>query len=121
MGRFSANTRGQYMGVGPKLSSSFVDTSVTPSPPNPDPLKYTIINIEKMGAVIILEVKYDGCTTYEGHKILLYHKTTIEALWRQGSLDPHFSTKGGYISPIARFAPTDLGREMAGHLAEEYQ
>lgn len=91
---------------GPSFSSY---DSYSSSTPNPDPKKFTIIKHEEVGEYLILEVKYDGCTNYEGKKILVYQGVKIIDLWKQGSLDPHFSNNKQYHSPIARFRPDKEG------------
>jgi len=39
-------------------------------------------------------------------------------LEKQGAIDPHFSDNHKYISPIARFVPTEEGLAMAKKLCE---
>lgn len=41
-------------------------------------------------------------------KILVY-KASIEQLWKQKSLDPHFVEKPGYFCPVARFPANNEG------------
>jgi len=84
--------------------------------PNPDPKKCEIENYTEIGEFLILKIKYDGCNTFEGNKILVYYGVSIDSLKLQQSqvgLDPHFSETILYYSPIARFRPDYFGVEMA--------
>jgi hypothetical protein len=86
--------------------------------PNPDPRNYKIIKAEDMFDHLILMVYFPGCDSYEGLKILIFDEgVTLHDIARQGSIDPHFSKNPNYISPLARFEPTDRGWEMAKELA----
>lgn len=101
-------------------SGSCANSSETPSqprPPLPDPRKYRIIAHDeyhtKSGkSWTALWLQYDGCTNYEGKKILLY-EASLKKLLEQGSLDPHFSDSKNFISPVARFEPTARGWKLA--------
>lgn len=96
------------MGVGPKLgvSSSIYDMVRSN---NPDPSKYKIIDAMEVDNYLIIKLKYDDCTNYEGMKILVYKDTTAVGLLRQGKIDPHFSDCLTAKHPIARFEPTPEG------------
>ena len=85
---------------------------------NPDPENYTILRSCKYKKYLLVEVRYPDCTNYEGHKILLYKKTTLKDLLIQGSIDPHFAANKEKHSPIARFEPTDEGWEMGINVME---
>jgi hypothetical protein len=81
-------------------------------PPNPNPFKHKVINRLDIGDFSILLVKYEGCTTYGGYKLLLCRDYIKNAgLDNNGGLDPHILGKGHMV--IARFAPTEDGLEMA--------
>jgi len=109
------------MGVTPGLfstcscDSKLSYTATSPSPPNPDPKKFTIVKTYEVrgwaAKFSALLIKYDGCTNYEGHKVLVfkYPLSTIESL---KEIDPHFCDTG-HISPIARFEPTSCGWRYA--------
>lgn len=111
------------MGIGPFSRSSYSTydrpfrgydcVPPPPRPPNPDPKRYTILKSQHTEGYLILMVRYDGCTTFEGKKILVYAGVTIADLQKQASLDPHFSENPNFHSPIARFLPTDEGWRMA--------
>jgi hypothetical protein len=85
---------------------------------NPDPWNCYIKGSEQLGDMLVVEVVYPDCTTFEGHKILVYENVTVEDLDKQKHLDPHFASNKRFHSPIARFEPTALGRRYAKAFAE---
>lgn len=87
-----------------------------PASRNPDPKRYTILEAYHSVSCTVLKVKYDGCTNYEGIKILLF-KHPLTEIVKLKELDPHFSE--AKISPIARFVPTEEGWNMAIDLANK--
>jgi hypothetical protein len=89
--------------------------------PNPDPSKYTILQNSKYGDFLVIEIRYHGCTNFEGRKILVYYKTTVDDLIAQGSIDPHFCENEAFRSPMARFVPTEAGWVMACMFADMMQ
>lgn len=106
------------MGIGPfggGRSSSRYDSSYyyTTSPHNPNPDRYKILNVYESGNNVAILIKYEGCTNYEGKKVLVYRDVKLKQLVKQGSLDPHFSNNNKFFSPIARFEPTAEGWQFA--------
>lgn len=111
------------MGIGPKISSrhtyggpldSYGSSTYWDRPaeaPNPDPKRFQIIDTLQVGKYTILKVKYDGCTNFEGVKVLVYDVPPIELLKLKGNMDPHFSNQG--VAPFARFKPTADGWDAA--------
>lgn len=86
----------------------------SPQAPNPDPNKYTICGVDVINGYRLVFIVYEDCTNFEGKKLLLFEKgITRDVLEAQGSIDPHFSENKNFISPIARFEPTERGYEMA--------
>jgi len=85
-------------------------------PGNPNPLNYDILRSKQVGKNVVMEVLYPDCKNYEGRKILVFANTTIRKITDQGILDPHFSENKKYISPFARFEPTNVGWKMANKL-----
>lgn len=87
--------------------------------PNPNPKNFTILQVEKIGRFLVLNVHYPDCNNFEGNKILVYEGFTEEIFMmnaeRKG-LDPHFFEVG--ISPIARFRPDEVGWNRAIKLCE---
>lgn len=84
----------------------------------PDPSKWTLIEKAEFPNGFVLKVHYDGCTNYEGNKIMVY-EGHWNADWNLWNLDPHFkeiSTR----SPIARFRPTERGWDLACFMAESF-
>jgi len=97
------------MGMPTCGSSGFTGGSL----PNPDPTKYTIINSHRTSDYLIICAEYHGCTNYNGRKIMVYKGIDLEDLTKQNGIDPHFSEKENYHSPIARFEPTLEGLDLA--------
>lgn len=85
---------------------------VKKSLPNPDPKNYEIQSHYEIGDFLIIQIKYLDCINYEGVKILVF-KTTMEKLMAQKNIDPHFCDNKKFISPIARFEPTQEGWDDA--------
>jgi hypothetical protein len=81
--------------------------------PNPDPEQFEILRTHVEKRFVVVEIRYIGCTNYEGRKILLFEDETLEAITSSKQLDPHFCDNPHCISPIARFEPTDAGWQMA--------
>jgi len=77
--------------------------------------KYTIIKTFEVGDHCVLELQYKKCTNYEGRKILVFKNIHLPELLERNSrlIDPHFSENTDYVSPVARFEPTEDGIEMA--------
>lgn len=102
------------MGVGiwpsGRISSSSFDNGYKP---DPDPLKYKILDSVQYDKYLIVKIKYPNCINYEGIKILLYEDCTLLDLVQQEVIDPHFSNNKTRKSPIARFVPNDDGMIMA--------
>jgi len=89
---------------GGKISSGCIN----PKPPNPDPLRFTVLRNEIVNGRSILLVYYPDCTTYEGRKLLL-----LKSKYKKSKrLDPHF-TNDSENSILARFEPNDTGWYLA--------
>lgn len=84
---------------------------------NPNPFNFRITKFKQIGKFLIVSVHYPDCTNYEGNKILLYEGVSLSDLKSQKSIDPHFSENKNFLSPIARFIPTEMGWSMAVALA----
>ncbi len=80
--------------------------------PNPDSLKWTLIRLEQLANAHVMKVRYDGCTNYEGHKIMVY----LGKYKHKDDLDPHFCESAD--SPVARFRPDEKGWANAVKFAE---
>lgn len=88
--------------------------------PNPKPDNYKIIRSESVGNCLIIEVQYLDCIkNYEGKKILVFENCTLEQLKKQKLIDPHFCENKKFISPIARFEPTERGWDFALQFAQQ--
>lgn len=83
-------TKIEYVGMGTK----------------PDPEKFEIVDGQVIGNFTILLVKYDGCLTFNGEKLILYKGVYTTSK----TLDPHFFENHPVI---ARFIPTKLGWALA--------
>ena len=84
---------------------------------NPDPSNFKILWSKQIGEFCILHVNYPDSTNYEGTKILVYRADLREIL-KQKTLDPHFSESEQFLSPIARFVPTQEGSELSQRFCE---
>jgi len=73
----------------------------------PDPYKFTIVEREIVGLYTIVLARYEGCLSFRGEKLMLCDAIIPEDI---ETLDPHFM-EGHHI--IARFAPTNVGKELA--------
>jgi len=96
-----------------KYASSYVP----PRNINPEPNNWKIVKAVESNGCTILKINYPNCTNYEGNKILVYKAALIDII-NQKSIDPHFMDDPKYLSPIARFVPTDEGWSMALFLTE---
>lgn len=106
------------MGLSPFSRSSYDVPPPNREPPaNPDPRRFSIQWVREYrsnGTVYTLAfVAYAGVMNYEGRKVLLYEGVTEEQLRRFETIDPHFSDSRTYASPIARFAPSTRGIQLA--------
>ena len=75
----------------------------------PDPYKFEIINISWLCDCTIIEAKYDGCLSFNGHKLML-----LKGDWNHEdfkTLDPHFLDEDYAV--IGRFIPNKIGWKMA--------
>jgi hypothetical protein len=111
---------------GPMIGRNWLSKSNSDKPniqyeslPNPRPDNYKILNKIQIDRYLIVKIKYLDCTNYEGVKILVYEGWQIKNLLAQKLIDPHFSENKNFISPIARFEPTDKGWSMAIRFANE--
>jgi len=108
--------------MGIKLFSSGSSTPQTPSysvvnvfekekyvSPNPNPFKFKVLKEERLDRGMILLVNYEGCTTFNGNKLLLL-RCKIDLKYF-GKLDPHILGDDHIV--CARFEPTEQGWEMA--------
>jgi len=80
--------------------------------PNPDPSNFKIDYYVESESHFVVCIIYPDCTNYEGKKIMVY-KGKITDLIKQKNIDPHFSENKKYMSPIARFEPTETGLQHA--------
>ena len=98
------------MGMYPKHSSD-----ETPAANQPDPARFTVEAVFQCPHAHAIKVRYHGCTTYEGLKIMVLRGTFNPHAVRR---DPHFADSPE--SPIARFQPTQAGWVMAMRTAAQY-
>ena len=83
------------------------DSTKKYQPPNPNPYEFFILNKEAIGNYIIIEAKYEGCTTFYGRKLMLLKNDKPIGT----KLDPHLLGDGHSV--IARFEPNENGWRMA--------
>lgn len=79
--------------------------------PNPNPNNYKILRHKTVGKFLLIEIKYLDCTNYEGRKIIVF-ECSLKDLKEQKLIDPHFSDNENFISPTARFQPTEQGWKL---------
>lgn len=110
------------MGLFKKLSKPYNELDYRPNTNgNPDPKHFRLKRIDYVCGFLIIKVQYPDCLNYEGCKILVYDKgVTWTDLDKQKVIDPHFSGDKKYISPIARFEPTERGWNMAILFASKF-
>lgn len=69
--------------------------------PSPNPNKWELIEGRQYKNSYIIKIRYEGCTNFEGIKIMVY-----KGIYKHKKhLDPHFEDSNN--SPIARFKPTE--------------
>ncbi len=98
-------------------SGKRVSPCATPKAPEPNPLLWEILETTDIDGWCVALVRYPGCTTYEGKKILVY-ACSSRRVRAQTKLDPHFLGDQGAFSPVARFEPTTRGRRLAEALCQ---
>lgn len=76
-----------------------------------------MLKTQAVGSALVAEVQYEGCTNYEGRKILVYEKLSDGELLQLRFLDPHFCDSATHKSPVARLEPTQRGWRLAIGLA----
>lgn len=107
---------------GPRLDGKRSSDDYSYSSPtvdvNPNPDKWEIHDAVQVGKALVVKIKYPNCINYEGVKILVFKEMTLFGLIKQKKIDPHFFQDKKYVSPIARFEPTDFGWDLALKVAE---
>ena len=83
-----------------------------PLPPEPNATDFTFRQVKSVNGWTIAIVHYPGCNTYDGLKCLVF-ACPPEKVKKQTVLDPHFLQRDDMLSPIARFAPTQQGIDLA--------
>lgn len=84
--------------------------------PSPDPSSYTVEQVERVGAHLVMRVRYPGCARceFDSNKVIVFLGVgELEALrWRR--IDPHFRAARSKSEleappPAARFPATKEG------------
>jgi hypothetical protein len=79
-----------------------------PASPDPIPSKFKILSRTDFDhGISIVLVKYEGCTTFNGLKLLVTKGLEAEPQ----ELDPHLLGEGHVV--VARFEPNSLGSTLA--------
>lgn len=111
-GGISSSSADKFSGSLIKVSDSKIGVNYTviksESLPNPSPANYRILRYQECFNFLAIEIQYLDCKNYEGRKILVF-ECKLDDLRNQKLIDPHFSENKGFISPIARFEPTERG------------
>lgn len=80
---------------------------------NPDPRRFTVLEVEEHGGNVAVKVRYPDATNYEGVKVMVFRGVTEHDIRTAAFLDPHFCESRAHVSPVARFEPTPEGWAMA--------
>lgn len=96
--------------MGCSLIKFSTGTSYQTNPTNPNPSLFEIQQICQIGDFVLAEIRYVGCTNYEGNKIILWKGITKEEVLSMKEIDPHFTPNSKIV---ARFEPTLGGWSMA--------
>jgi hypothetical protein len=86
---------------------------------DPDPKRFSITRLRRVGNFLIVMINYPNCTTYGGDKLLVYEDMTVAELNKMREIDPHFLESKK--SPVARFVPTQHGWNMAVAMFGSYE
>jgi len=108
-GKTSSQGEGRVVIIGPVQESRIAG--------QPNPQRFEIRYTWSIGQFTIADVIYPDARNYEGHKFLVYKATEAEVR-DQKFLDPHFCESKKYLSPFARFEPTEEGWAAALALAK---
>ena len=87
------------------------------TPPNPNPKNFEVKAcswVKRARSIVVLEVHYPGCTTFEGNKIMVF-EGELKDFIHLPELDPHFTPTNKLL---ARFPATDEGLADALDYAE---
>ena len=93
--------------VGKEIASNAIEKNK--KLPNPDPKNYIIRKHFEQNGFLMILINFPDCINYEGDKILVFSKCTLDDLKKQKFIDPHFSDNKKFFSPMARFEPTHQG------------
>lgn len=104
------------MGIGPGYRCRGVITETKYVSVNPNPKNFKIEKLVELENTYA-EIFYPDAKNYEGKKVLVFRGQVAKQLLEATEIDPHFSESG--LSPIARFAPTELGKWLGLHCAKE--
>lgn len=86
---------------------------IAPVAPNPNPSNFKFVETFEADGFLLVKINYPDCTTYEGNKVLLFKDVRLIDLVNQRHIDPHFLNDPNFVSPIARFVPTEAGWNIA--------
>lgn len=85
-------------------------------PATPDAARYEIVDVQRVGAHLVLKVKYPNCfaCSYEGHKVMVFANATESSVLKWRNIDPHFRNDNHLDptkapGPAARFPASDVG------------
>ena len=99
------------MGIGIKFSSHGTPATAggTIIPGQPQPYRFTILDLHQGPGGVAVKVRYPDATNYEGVKVIVYLGATARRVRHAKILDPHFHDDHAALTPFARFEPTDAG------------
>lgn len=82
---------------------------------NPNPKNFRIDKLIELQNTYV-EIFYPDAKNYEGNKVLVFRGKVARELLSAKEIDPHFNC--GFLAPIARFEPSELGKLLGMQLAK---
>ena len=81
---------------------------------NPNPSNFKVLSADKINNYTLAVIQFPDCNSYQQNKVLVYKGDRRKDLNEATVCEPHFTDE--FLSPVARFQPTEEGR----HLAEAF-
>jgi hypothetical protein len=82
------------------------------SPTTPDKRNYEIEDVERVGAHLVMKVRYPNCAlcSYEGRKVMVFLNVTEKDALQWREIDPHFAAPRKSPLPLPKTAPSPAAR-----------
>ena len=78
---------------------------------DPNPNNFKVLSAQCINNYTLAVVQFPDCNSYQQNKVLVYEDDRRDDLWDAKVCEPHFTDE--FLSPIARFQPTEEGRRLA--------